>query len=209
MISFFSTIFAALFEMCCLILVTLFLAGCSSRVPIGVVYPELENVSWSYSSKNRIRLYLELPPYYGDHTWYETNHRVWILERTPREVVFGLLKGGLSILEIELCKDAALADARLNVDIRWFGPYGCSPNSAAIMLSMTLFDQNGEEVLWRGKAQGGVSPGMGEGNMFFVSEDIEKNLTAAIAKTIDSLVWNSSFHKAIMNLSRVKRMTLH
>ena len=175
--------------------------GCSSTSSIiRFEYKPLDNIQLFPPSNKRLSLFIE-PFSDGDNLiWYQLDNRIWTLEKKPSLYIYEALEKELSRMGLKITKDASVYDLRLSVKLRWFGPYGHNPTSAAIVLAMELFDHRETGPIWQGKIQGGVTPSFTISDSVNTLDSIEKNLTKAFSKTISNLVWNPGFYNTITHL---------
>ncbi|MBW1998116.1 MAG: hypothetical protein JRJ29_09160 [Deltaproteobacteria bacterium] len=133
--------------------------------------------------------------------WIKTDKYSWRLDRRPAHIVREVLERDLPLMAIEVkgtCEDVR---GRLRVSVRWFGPYGNSPVSAAVILAMTLFEANGDIPVWHGKIEGGVLPAPMPFGKRNIERAISKAINQALSKVMSRLRWNGEFCQAVRLLA--------
>lgn len=133
--------------------------------------------------------------------WYKTGKYTWWLDRGPTHIVREALERELPLMGIELKGTCEDVKGRLRVSVRWFGPYGNSPVSAAVILAITLFDVDKEGPIWHGKIEGGVLPAPMPVGKKKIERAISKAINQALLKVVSRLRWNGEFCQAVRLLA--------
>lgn len=178
------------------------LTGCSSTNSIlNSKYRPEKNIDPILHSSQKITLSLDPVTGMDDYQWYKLGSFSWTLAKKPTVLVRDMLEREFPFWGLELSDDLKRAKGILEVSVRWFGPYGNSPVSAAVILGVTLFANNKAEPVWHGKIEGGVLPQplpVGADN---VRISIEEAIEEALSEAVYNLRWNGEFCQAIRLLS--------
>lgn len=129
-----------------------------------------------------------------DRLWYEAGSRRWFLERSPALLVREALVQSLEAMGISTTQSPACADARLDARIRWFAPYGHSPFTAAVIVSVSLAGGEGDQVLWRGRIRAGRANGASKtSGVYGGRAKIEKTVSEVLTEAVNQLRWKPGF----------------
>ena len=176
--------------------------GCS---PANTILNKKQHLNNNFnpilSDPKGITLFLEPIAGMDEYQWYKLKNYSWILNRSPLALVRDALEKEFPLWGIWLSEDAKEADGRINVTIRWFAPYGINPVSAAVILAVTLYGNEGENPLWHGKVEGGVLPQPMPTGIDNVKIAIINVIAAALSEAITNLRWNGEFSQTLRFLS--------
>jgi hypothetical protein len=147
---------------------------------------------------------LYLAPVQGDESrlWYRSGNAVWTLGEPPTLIVHKALAQELGRMGVMLTDRPGHGRGRLETDIRWFGPFGNSCSTAAVILSLALYPKDAAEPIWRGRMEGGARFQASAGIMARLGAPAEKAASDALGKAIRQLEWNVDFRRALTSLSR-------
>jgi len=129
--------------------------------------------------------------------WYTSGFHSWILEQEPTEIVLKAVEEELKLMGIDVTADPSQANPRLEIELRWFGPYGHSPLTAAVIIAFALYPAQSNNPVWRGKVQAGeyLNPAMVD-----VGEDaaiIGRIISKVLSDALMQLSWKPDFLDAI------------
>ena len=132
-----------------------------------------------------------------ESVWFKKGKFSSKLGKSPSVYVKDAFKKELPFWGINITEDLKKADGIIKVDIRWFGPYGNSPNSAAVILAVSLFEKNTKKTLWHGKVEGGVLPEPLPAGQKKIRITIEDTIDEALSEAMTNLRWSGEFNQAI------------
>jgi len=180
----------------------LLMGACATPPTVPVFFEPPEAPTFVFPPQRGLTLYLG--PITGyDHTlWYKLGEEAWYLEKTPSLIVQEALAEELRCMGITPCERPSEGQGRLEVEIRWFAPYGYNCFSAAVILSLSLYPRDMTRPVWRGKLEGGAfsRPVIWTGNQ--KREAMGKVLSRALAKTVRQLPWKAGFLRAVSRLGK-------
>ena len=129
--------------------------------------------------------------------WYQGRFDAWVLEEEPMVMVMKAIEAELKSMGYAVTREGPKTPPRLEIELRWFGPYGHSPLTAAVIMAFALYPAESNEPVWRGKVQAGeyvnqemVDP---ENEAAVIGEIISKALYDALTQ----LKWKPDFLQAI------------
>jgi hypothetical protein len=182
------------------LLAFLFVQGCAAEHVISVRPSPMEG--------NRVLL---LPPQKGmllvqavgerqGTLWYKTAFRSWVLERDPAAIVLQAVEEELKLMGISVTADPSQAGPRLEIELRWFGPYGHSPLTAAVIVAFALYSADSGRPVWRGRVQAGEA--LYRERVGTEDEDavIGKVISKVLSDALMQLRWKPDFLEAISHV---------
>jgi len=178
--------------------------GCSTSDVVSVRYEPRGKPSYTIPADRNLNL--SLGPIRGldSRLWYRIGDHSWILEKPPQLTVYDALAEELRRMRITVSKNPLQGKSRqgrIEVDIRWFGPYGCYPLSAAVILSLSLYPKDAHEPSWRGKFQAGTFCRAAFLTAYLKKVLMQKAATEALYKAVRQLSWNWDFIRALEALA--------
>lgn len=185
-----------------LLLWLLLIAGCATTRTIALHYKPVEGPCGPSGSYRNLSVFVE-PVKGGDsRSWYRVGEYEWVLERPPKLIVYSALCKELDRMGITVAESRTEAQGRMEVEIRWFGPYGYNPSAAAVILAVSLYQKDSKDPLWRGRLQAGVFPRTSALTLAGKDEEIEETASDALREAVSRLSWESGFVRAVRALSR-------
>lgn len=186
------------------LLLLLFFYGCAISNVISIRYEPSGEPSFSLPPDKRLNLCLGPITGLDSGLWYRIGADSWALEKSRESIVYEALAEELRRMRITVCENPSHGkdrQGRIEVEIRWFEPYGCYPLSAAVILSLALYPKDAAEPCWRGKFQAGTFY-----NAAFLTDYVKKVLmqkaaSEALYKTVRQLSWNWDFVRALKSLA--------
>jgi len=186
------------------LLLLLFFYGCATSNIVSIRYEPSGEPSFTLPPDKRLNLCLGPINGLDSGLWYRIGDDLWVLEKSRESIVYEALAEELRRMHINVCENAPHGNGRqgrIEVEIRWFGPYGCYPLSAAVILSLALYPKDAAEPCWCGKFQGGTFY-----NTAFLTDYLKKVLmqkaaSEALYKTVRQLSWNWDFVRALNSLA--------
>lgn len=151
----------------------------------------------------RITVFLEPITGMDESLWFKLVNYSWQLGKSPSILVKDAFEREFPFWGIAISEDIKKADARMKIAIRWFGPYGNSPNSAAVILAVTLYKGNLPVPIWHGKVEGGVLPRPFPMGAYNIKETIEQAIQEALSEALSKLRWNGEFCQAIKTITKI------
>jgi hypothetical protein len=180
------------------------ITGCAKTFTASPRYTAEENVPLLSEHDRQLTLFLTVKGQ-QERLWYELGDYKWRLDRSPVDLVRDGLTTELRALGIIVSNNPTTEDMdRLDVEIRWFGPYGHNYLSAAIIISMELYGKGSIAPLWRDKLQAGANI---QGDAFSLNGNtglMEKVVNDALDQCLRQLKWNAGFIRAIKSVSGVE-----
>lgn len=178
--------------------------GCGTTCHLSIRYAPGEAPLFILPEDRTLKLFLETRGN-GSRQWYRMGDCSWVLGCSPSTVVNEAVSTELRRMGITLTGDENKADGRLEVKIRWFGPYGYNPSSAAVILSVSLYKSGSPEPLWHDKLEAGVFSRESAKTLRERGELMEKSASDALARVIRQLSWRPGFVRSISSISRPSR----
>jgi hypothetical protein len=178
----------------------LFSWGCATSNVISIHYEPHGKPSFTIPPDKSLNL--QLGPIRGMDSgiWYRIANHSWTLEKPRELIVYDALAEELRRMHITVAENplhGKSQQGRIEVEIRWFEPYGCYPLSAAVILSLSLYQKNAQEPSWRGKFQAGTFYRAAFLTDYLKKVLMQKAASEALYKTVRQLSWNWDFIRAI------------
>ncbi|MBW2030320.1 MAG: hypothetical protein JRJ31_14755 [Deltaproteobacteria bacterium] len=191
----------------CLIVIGLFaISSClPAHMVIDTEYQPAQIFTPIVPPPERLSLFLEPIRGFDELEWYRTNLHSWSLDKRPSLLVREALEGELPAMGIDVKDTDEDVKGRLKVSVRWFGPYGNSPVSAAVILAVSLYGPGHVSPTWHGKVEGGVLPKVVPIGKRNINKEINRAMNEALSKAVARLRWNAEFCQAIRFLSLYER----
>jgi hypothetical protein len=175
--------------------------GCATEHVISAKYkPNKDRTSFDFE-KNGLTLFLLPAPETVGTLWYRAEGHSWYLSDDPKAIVHEALVQELETMGIRNTEDPREAQGRLEFQIRWFGPYGHSPFSAAVILSMALYSVDDRVPLWRGKIEAGESVPQPAWFVGGNTHPIEQVLLRVLSNAMRQLRWKPGFQQGLKILA--------
>jgi hypothetical protein len=176
------------------------IAGCATINVFSVHYEPEGPPAFAIPPDRKLTLFLG--PVKGDDSrlWYRVGEYEWFLERSPNLIVYDALARELGRMGITVTKSPSEGQGSLEVEIRWFGPYGYNPSAAAVILCLSLYAKGATEPLWRDKIEAGGFPHTSAWTIRGKISSVEKTLSEALSNTVRQLGWRAGFQKAVAYL---------
>jgi hypothetical protein len=182
------------------LLVFILVQGCAAEHVVSVRSSPTPGKQGVFHLSQNGMLYIQAVSESYGTLWYTSGFHSWILEQEPTEMVLKAVEEELKLMGICVTAEPFQAIPRLEIELRWFGPYGHSPLTAAIIIAFALYPAQSNNPVWRGKVQAGeyLNPAMvdvGE-DAAFIGRIISKVLSDALMQ----LRWKPDFLDAISHV---------
>ena len=129
--------------------------------------------------------------------WYANGFHSWVLERDPSAMVLQALEEELKLMGIGVTEDPSQDVPRLEIELRWFGPYGHSPLTAAVIIALALYPIQSHQPIWRGKLQAGEQSAQ---QMVHAGDEaalMGAIISTALSDALAQLRWKPGFLEAV------------
>jgi len=199
--SFHSTSHPCLLFISALALLFCILSGCSSSRALSVKYKPLGRPSFVFPLEQKV--VLSLGPVKGDDSqvWYRSKRHTWLLDTVPSTLIYSAISSELKRMGITIKNNTDRALGRIEIENRWFGPYGNTPFSAAVILSLAFYPRGASSPSWRCRLEGGA---FGRESVL-TDEDrdivMERVASEALTNAVRKLGWDQGFIRVIQDLS--------
>jgi len=176
------------------------IGACTTNNVFSINYTPKGPPSFAVPSDRKLILFLG--PIKGDDSklWYRMGEYAWFLERSPTLIVYDALARELGRMGIMVTKNPLEGQGTLEVEVRWFAPYGYNPSAAAVILCLSLYAKGATEPLWRDKIEAGEFPHTSAWTIRGKISSVEKTLSEALSNTVRQLGWRAGFQKAVAYL---------
>ena len=187
------------------LILLLCLWACAASNTVSVHYEPHGKPSFAIPPDRKLNLCLGPIRVLDSGLWYRIGDHSWGLEKPRTLIVHNALAEELRRMHITISKnpfEGQNQQGRIEVEIRWFGPYGCYPLSAAVILSLSLYPKDASEPSWRGKFQAGAFYRAAFLTAYAKKVLMQKAGSEALSKAVRQLSWNWDFVRAIEALAR-------
>jgi len=178
--------------------------GCATTNVVSIRYEPRGKPSFTIPTDRSLNLCLGPIRSLDSGLWYRIGEHSWVLEKPRKLIVYDALAEELRRMQITVSKNPLQEKSkqgRIEVEIRWFGPYGCYPLSAAVILSLSLYPKDAHEPTWRGKFQAGAFYRAAFLTAYLKKVLMQKAASEALYKAVRQLSWNWDFIRAIEDLA--------
>jgi hypothetical protein len=178
--------------------------GCATSNVVSIRYEPHGKPSFTIPSDKSVNLCLGPIRGLDSGLWYRIGDHSWALEKPRELIVYDALAEELRRMQIKVSKNllhGKSQQGRIEVEIRWFEPYGCYPLSAAVILSLSLYPKDSHEPTWRGKFQAGAFYRASILTAYLKKVLMQKAASEALYKAVRQLSWNWNFIRAIEALA--------
>lgn len=178
--------------------------GCATTDVVSISYEPRGKPSFTIPADRSLNLCLGPIRGLDSGLWYRIGKHSWVLEKPREIIVYDALAEELRRMHITVSKNPLQAKSRqgrIEVEIRWFGPYGCYPLSAAVILSLSLYPKDAHEPAWRGKFQAGTFYRAAFLTAYLKKVLMQKAASEALYKAVRQLSWNWDFIRAMEALA--------
>lgn len=187
-----------------IVVVLFYIYGCTTSNVVSIRYEPHGKPSFAIPPNRKLNLCLGPIQVLDSGLWYRIGDHSWGLEKPRTLIVHDALAEELRRMHITISKnpfEGQNQQGRIEVEIRWFGPYGCYPLSAAVILSLSLYPKDASEPSWRGKFQAGAFYRAAFLTAYAKKVLMQKAGSEALSKAVRQLSWNWDFVRAIEALS--------
>ena len=178
-----------------------FLAGCASTSTLSVEYKPLGRPLFVLPPEKKVSLTLAPVRGVDSDLWYRIKGHTWLLNTRPAVLIYGAISSELERMGITIKNNTDRALGRIEIENRWFGPYGNTPFSAAVILSLAFYPRGASSPSWRGRLEGGA---FGRESVR-TDEDrdivMERVASEALTNAVRKLGWDRGFIRVIQDLS--------
>ncbi len=181
------------------VLFLLFFVSCTRVHNVSVVCSHEQKPLFEIPGNSELPIFLHV---YGgsNREWYRLYKNVWLLNEPADDLVYKAMAGELEQMGITVVKSLDKSEGRLDVEIRWFAPYGYTGISATVILSLTLYKGMDVIPLWKDKIDHGEyleTAGMNaEEKNAAMGETVSKALRSAVSK----LSFEAGFTSSLMEI---------
>ncbi len=175
--------------------------GCTYFNTLSVEYNPSGRPSFIFPLEQKVSLFLE--PVKGNDSlvWYRDGRETWLLNTLPSSLIYEAVSRELNRMGITVIKNSDTSLGRIEIENRWFGPYGNTQFSAALILSMSLYSRGSYSPCWRGRFEGGAF----SREAVYTDLDriflMEKVASKALTDSVRQLGWDHDFIRLIQALS--------
>jgi hypothetical protein len=176
--------------------------GCTATSLLSIHYEPDGPPSFTIPPEMELTIFLGPIKGNDSRLWYRMGEYEWFLERPPALTVYDAVAEELGRMGITVTKNLSEGQGNLAIEVRWFGPYGYNPSSAAVILSLSLYRKGALKPLWRDKFEGGAFPQTPAWTIWEKSSHAEETASDALGKAVKQLGWRAGFQTAVSSLLR-------
>jgi hypothetical protein len=178
--------------------------GCATSNVVSVRYEARGKPSFTIPPDKSLNLCLGPIRGLDSGLWYRIGDHSWVLDKPRELIIYDALAEELRRMQITVSENPLHGkgrQGRIEVEIRWFAPYGCYPLSAAVILSLALYPKDAQEPSWRGKFQAGTFYRAAVLTAYLKKVLMQEAASEALYNAVRQLSWNWDFIRAIEALA--------